>query len=336
MKTTIYDVIEDYITNGKTGSIATIVSKDGSSPRNTGAKMFVGEDEKVYETIGGGGLEYKVQKQAMKSMDNDEPQLMEIRLDSEEVGSDGDICGGVVEVFLEPVLEKHSEVYQRIDHLEKNGKKGILITSFNGKYQKTLLEEDMTITGDSIGLDDDYSFQDNINQPQPKVADETLIETIHPSPVLYIFGAGHVSQFISPLADTVGFQVVVIDDREEFANKEGFPEAHKVIVENFMDVFNQLNFTGEEYVVIVTRGHQFDKDVLEESLKKETKYLGMIGSRTKVNMILEYMKKSGYDPGKVDAVHSPIGLSISAETPQEIAVSIVGELIQVRRENPKE
>ena len=85
-------------------------------------------------------------------------------------------------------------------------------------------------------------------------------------------------------------------------------------------------------MVIVTRGHQFDKDVLEESLKKETKYLGMIGSRTKVKMILEYLKKTGYNPEKVEAVHSPIGLSISAETPQEIAVSIVAEMIQVRRE----
>ncbi|NYB27089.1 MAG: XdhC family protein [Methanobacteriaceae archaeon] len=332
MKTTIYDVIRDYIANGKTGTIATIVSKDGSSPRNTGAKMFVGEDEKVYETIGGGGLEYKVQKHAIKSIGNDEPQLMEIRLDSEEVGSDGDICGGVVEVFLEPVLEKHAEVYQRIDHLEKNGEKGIFITSFNGKYQKTLLEEDMSITGDSIRLDDNSFFQSNINQLQPRLMDETLIETIHPSPILYLFGAGHVSQFISPLADTVGFQVVVIDDREEFANKKRFPNANKLIIKDFKDVFNQLNFTGEEYVVIVTRGHQFDKDVLEESLKKETKYLGMIGSRTKVKMILEYMKECGYDEEKVDGVHSPIGLSISAETPQEIAVSIVAEMIQVRRE----
>lgn len=332
MKTTIYDVIEEYLANGKKGSIATIVSKDGSGPRNTGAKMFVGEDEKVYETIGGGGLEYKIQKQAIETVGDDEPQLIEIRLDSEEVTSDEDICGGVVEVFLEPVLEKHREVYRRIDHLEKNGEKGILITSFNEKFQKTLLEEDMTVTGDDINMDYDSFFQSNINNLEPQVEDGKLIQTIHPSPVLYIFGAGHVSQFIAPLADTVGFQVVVIDDREEFASKERFPNAHKVIVEDFRGVFDQLNFTGEEYVVIVTRGHQYDKDVLEESLKRETKYRGMIGSKTKVKMILDYMKECGYDEEKVDGVHSPIGLSISAETPQEIAVSIVAELIQVRRE----
>ncbi len=146
-----------------------------------------------------------------------------------------------------------------------------------------------------------------------------------------MFGAGHVAQYITPLADTVGFQVTVIDDREEFATKERFPNAHDVLVEDFKGVFDQLSFTGEEYVVIVTRGHN-DQTVLEESLKRDAKYLGMIGSKTKVKMILDYMKESGYDVEKIDAVHSPIGLFINAETPQEIAVSIVGELIEVRRD----
>jgi xanthine dehydrogenase accessory factor len=129
----------------------------------------------------------------------------------------------------------------------------------------------------------------------------------------------------------VGFYVVIIDDREEFANEERFPDADEVLVESFYDVFNHLNFTGSEYVVIVTRGHQFDRDVLIESLKKDTKYVGMIGSRRKVKMVLEHMKEIGLDPEAVDNVYSPIGLSINAETPQEIAVSIVGELVKVRR-----
>lgn len=332
MKTTIYDVIKECIDNGKKGAIATLITREGSAPRNAGAKMFVGEDGTVFETIGGGGLEYKVQLQAIESMGTHEPQLIEVRLDAEEVTSDEDICGGVVEVFLEPVLEKHYEIYNRIDEVERRGEKGILITSFNGKYKKTLIEEDLTVTGDGIGRDKESFLQDNINNLSPQVDDGTLVETIHPSPVLYVFGAGHVAQYITPLADTVGFQVTVIDDREEFVTRERFPDAHDLIVEDFKGVFNQLNFAGEEYVVIVTRGHQNDKDVLEESLQRDTKYIGMIGSKTKVGMILDYMKETGYDEEKVDEVYSPIGLSISADTPQEIAVSIVGELIQVRRE----
>ena len=130
----------------------------------------------------------------------------------------------------------------------------------------------------------------------------------------------------------VGFYVVIIDDRSEFANSERFPDADEILVESFYDVFNHLKFTGTEFIVIVTRGHQYDRDVLKESLKKETRYVGMIGSKRKVKMVLEHMKEIGLDPEAVDRVYSPIGLSINAETPQEIAVSIVGELVKVRRE----
>ncbi|WP_321423179.1 XdhC/CoxI family protein [uncultured Methanobacterium sp.] len=332
MKDTIYEVIEGYMDEGKTGSIATIISRDGSSPRDVGAKMFIGEDGKIHDTIGGGGLEYKVQKHAMATMGHEKAQMIKIKMDGEEVASDGMICGGNVEVFLEPALEKHRQLYQRLEHLEKNGKKGVLITSLRGEFMKTLIERDMRITGDPLNASNDLAlFQNHISNITPQITNKTLVETIHPSPPLYIFGAGHVSQFIAPLATNVGFQVTVIDDRHQFANSERFPDAHQVIVEDFQEVFNNLSFTGEEYVVIVTRGHQHDRDVLEESLKRETKYLGMIGSRRKVKMILEHMKECGYPPEKVDKVYSPIGLSIKAETPQEIAVSIVGELITVRR-----
>lgn len=334
MKNTIYDIIEEYIENDKTGSIATVISREGSAPRDAGAKMFVGEDGQTYETIGGGNLEFKVQKQAMTTMNTDEPQFVRVKMDSKEVASDGMICGGEVEVFLEPIQKKHLELYRKLEQMEKNGKKGILITNLNGKLEKTLVDEDMTLTGDDINIWDKNSFfYKNINKIHPQTVEDTLIETIHPSPLLYIFGAGHISQFIAPLANTIGFQVVVIDDRSEFANKERFPDAHELIVKDFQEVFNQLKFSGEEFVVIVTRGHQYDRDVLEESLKRKTKYLGMIGSKMKVKMILEQMRKLGYDEEKVDNVYSPIGLSINADTPQEIAVSITAELIKVRRNN---
>jgi xanthine dehydrogenase accessory factor len=332
MKDTIYEIIEKYMDNGKTGSIATIISRDGSSPRDVGAKMFIGEDGKIHDTIGGGSLEYKVQTHALNTIGTDKPQLIKIRMNSEEVTSDGMICGGNVEVFLEPVLEKHRQLYRRLEHLEENGEKGVLITSLKGEFKKTLLEKDMRITGDVIDTGNDNSiFQNNISNILPQVTDGTLVETIHPSPPLYIFGAGHVSQFIAPLASTVGFQVVVIDDRAEFINRERFPDAHELMIEDFQEVFNHISFTGEEFVVIVTRGHQNDRDVLEKSLKMETKYLGMIGSKRKVKMILKNMKERGYDEEKIDSVYSPIGLPIKAETPQEIAVSIVAELIKVRR-----
>jgi xanthine dehydrogenase accessory factor len=128
----------------------------------------------------------------------------------------------------------------------------------------------------------------------------------------------------------VDFSVTVIDDREEFANKERFPDANEIIVDNFQNVFNRLKFTGKEFVTIVTRGHQYDAGVLGETMKRQTRYIGMIGSKRKVAIVFDHMKKSGFSDEAIKRVHAPIGLTIHAETPQEIAVSIVAELIKVR------
>jgi len=333
MDMNMYEIIENYLKNGKIGAIATVISRDGSAPRDVGAKMFVGEDGKIHGTIGGGNLEHGVYKQAMSTMGTRKPEMIPIRMDSEEVASDGMICGGNVDVFLEPVLGKNLELYSRLGELKRMGLNGVLVTQFNGeKYLKTAIEENAKISGDAIAEDDKKTFLKHIRNTDLHFEDGIIIESLHISPQLYVFGAGHVSQFISKIAKMVGFYVVIIDDRKEFANKERFPDADEILVESFYDVFNHLKFTGTEYIVIVTRGHQYDRDMLVESLKNDTKYIGMIGSRRKVKMVLEHMKEMGLDPESIDNVYSPIGLSINAETPQEIAVSIVGELIKIRRE----
>lgn len=218
--------------------------------------------------------------------------------------------------------------------MKKTGQNGVLVTQFNGeKFLKTVIEENMETHGDYITEEDKKAFFKHMHDTNLHIRDNIIIEALRISPPLYIFGAGHVSQFIAKIAKMVGFYVAVIDDRSEFANNERFPDVDEIHVESFHDVFNNLQFTGNEYIVIVTRGHQYDTDVLKNSLKKETRYVGMIGSKGKVKMVLEHMKEIGFDPEAVDNVHSPIGLSISAETPQEIAISIVAELIKIRREN---
>ena len=129
----------------------------------------------------------------------------------------------------------------------------------------------------------------------------------------------------------VDFNVVVVDDREDFANRERFPEAGEIIVGNFLHVFGGLHFYGNEYVAVLTRGHKHDALVLEEVLKKPTRYVGMIGSKRKSALILGHLRQKGVDENTLRSVHAPIGLDIKAETPQEIAVSIVAELIAVKR-----
>lgn len=328
----MYEIVEDYLKNEKIGAIATVISRDGSAPRDVGAKMFIGEEGKIYGTIGGGNLEHSVYKQALSTMGTEKPEMIHIRMDSKEVASDGMICGGNIDVLLEPVHLKNIELYRRLGELKRMGLNGVLVTQFDGEnYFKTVIEENAEISGDPISEEDKNAFLKHMRSTDLQFKDGVIVESLHIAPSLYVFGAGHVSQFISKIAKMVGFYVVIIDDRAEFASRERFPDADEVLVESFYDVFNRLNFTGSEYVVIVTRGHQFDRDVLIESLKKDAKYIGMIGSRRKVKMVLEHMKEIGLDPEAVDNVYSPIGLSINAETPQEIAVSIVGELVKVRR-----
>ncbi|MCP4668449.1 MAG: XdhC/CoxF family protein, partial [Deltaproteobacteria bacterium] len=159
---------------------------------------------------------------------------------------------------------------------------------------------------------------------------EVFVEAFISDPALFIFGGGHVSREIVPLANLVGFKVVVIDDREEFAKTEQFPQAREVHQYPFEGVMDRLAVDASSYLVIVTRGHIHDKMVLEQSLRTKAGYIGMIGSRRKRNMIYENLLEQGFTQKDLARVHSPIGLDIGAETPEEIAVSIVAELIQVR------
>ncbi len=165
--------------------------------------------------------------------------------------------------------------------------------------------------------------------------DGIVVELVAVPPHLYIFGAGHVSRYISMTAKMAEFDVTVIDDRESFANKERFPEADEIIVEEFEPLFRHLSMEPDSYAVIVTRGHAHDALVLEEVLKKPCKYVGMIGSKRKTQIVFDHLKASGVDGSTLQQVHAPIGIEIDAETPQEIAVSIVAELIKARRDRNK-
>jgi len=329
----IYETIEEYLKKNKTGIIATVITRAGSAPRDVGAKMFVKKDGKLYGTIGGGRLEHSAYQEAMSMMEKGGPKLLHIRMNAREVASNGMICGGDVDVFLEPVLEKYRALYGRLEYLEKRGKRGVLVTKFDkNNFIKILVEDDFTMHGDDVSEKDRDAFLQHLYETKPCVTEGLVIEPLQISSSLYIFGAGHVSQYIAKIAQMAGFSVTVIDDREEFANKERFPDADEIIIDDFQNVFDRLKFTGKEFVTIVTRGHQFDAGVLGETLKRQTRYVGMIGSKRKVAMVFDFMKKSGFDDEAIKKVHAPIGLAIHAETPQEIAVSIVAELIKVRGE----
>jgi xanthine dehydrogenase accessory factor len=329
----LYEAVEQYVTGKAKGVLATVIYRAGSAPRDVGAKMFTGDDGKCFGTVGGGRLEFDVRNEAMRIMERGETKILHFRMNAKEVADDGMLCGGDVDILLEPVNEKYIELYRKVGRLLQKGGKGVVVTGFEGStIRKTLIEQDAGITGDILTDKEIQKYYDYIQKNQPVVIDGVVVEPLKVFSLLYVFGAGHVSQFISKIAKIVDFYVVVVDDREEFANRERFPEADEIVAEDFHRAFEKLQFTGQEFITIVTRGHQYDADVLLEAMKRPLKYIGMIGSRRKVKIILDFMRESGFSEEAIGKVHAPIGLAIGAETPQEIAVSIVAELIKVRGE----
>jgi xanthine dehydrogenase accessory factor len=328
----IYEAVDDYLSRGRGGTIATITNKKGAAPREEGAKMFIGDDGRFFGTVGGGCVEAEVWQEARRVAKAQTVKVLHFQMNGKLVEDEGMICGGNVDIFLEPIHERYRALYREARALEKSGKSALIVTTYSeSSFRKSLVREDGSVVGDELEEALKASFQLHINEKRPVVREGTVIEPIVSSSLLYLFGAGHVSQYVSRLAAMVDFNIVVVDDRSDFANAERFPEAAEIIVEDFQNVFQRLSFYGNEYVAILTRGHKHDALVLEEVMKRPTRYVGMIGSRRKTRLIFDHLKAKGFEESALNMVHAPIGLGIQAETPQEIAVSIVAELIEVKR-----
>lgn len=255
-KMDIYEEIVKLRHEGRKAALATIVNVRGSIPSFQTAKMLVRDDGSITGTIGGGCVEAEVWQAAREVMEQEKPRMLTFNLNQNPKYDTGLVCGGTLEIFVEPVLPVSS---------------------------------------------------------------------------LYVFGAGHVAYNIYKVACVAGFNVVIVDDRETYANRERFPEALEIHAEEFDVSLRNIAPTESSFVVIVTRGHRDDMRVLRWAVDTPARYIGMIGSKRKVITIYRELEKEGVDPSKFDRVHAPVGLDIGAVTPEEIAVSVVAEMIAVRR-----
>jgi len=327
----IFDIILMYLDRGSNGVLATVVRRTGSAPRDVGAKMFVTGDGGVFGTVGGGKLESDAYNKAMEMMGKDTTMVFGVNMDATRVEDKDMLCGGNVDLLLEPVTERHRNVYEAAIRCREEREPAVIFTRFDvGVFAKSLIRGDGAVVGDPVDQNAMERCMDVLGQREPELSGNTFAEPVRIIVPLYIFGAGHVSQHLSKIAKTAGFFVTVIDDRKEFANTERFGDADSIVVGEFRDAFYSLDFTGNEYVVILTRSHEHDAMVLEEVLKRRTKYTGMMGSSRKVGIIIDRLHEKGFDRKVTAGVHAPIGVAIDAETPQEIAVSIVAELIKVK------
>jgi xanthine dehydrogenase accessory factor len=338
--------INEELEAGRPVVLVSIMSMQGSTPRRSGTKMAVGADGKGYGTIGGSLLEDAAIRESKKVFSSGKSKVLSYELTGKDPTAPDMICGGRAEILLEylPATQENNEFSRQWHEAVQRGKDFYLLTRL--KCEDDAIE----ISGHSIIYSDGGPFSPestvvDIEKLKPELRNITdtavlaigdarvMVDHIRKLKTLYCFGAGHVAVPTAHLAALAGFRVVVIDDRPEYANAERFPEAHDIVViKDFNNAFEAQEVDEDSFIVIVTRGHQYDRMVLEQSLKTNAKYIGMISSRRKRDAIYEYLMSQGVKKERLEQVHSPIGINIGGETPEEIAVSIVAELIKVRSE----
>ncbi|MGA2515308.1 MAG: XdhC family aldehyde oxidoreductase maturation factor [Thermodesulfobacteriota bacterium] len=351
----IYVDIVRALENKEKCALATLVNRIGSAPRAVGAKYLVKGDGTSVGSIGGGCVEAEVWQEAQKVMETGKGRILHFDLTSEQLAEGGLICGGNIDIFLEPLEEDFLSIYQEAAKIRQKGGSAILATlvsvdadfpkregpkilmktsgeKFGSLFGGVELRKKLLSEG-KILLKEKRPKMSVLNSEQRKV--EVLLEPVFCEPTVYIFGGGHISEQLAPLVKKVHFRVMVIDDREMFANRERFPEVDEVVVSEFEKCFDRLDVDDSSYIVIVTRGHLYDGFVLEQAIKTNARYIGMIGSKKKIKTLYQSLKKKGISKETLERVHAPIGLDINSETPEEIAVSIVAELIKIRGESPR-
>jgi xanthine dehydrogenase accessory factor len=341
----VYQELQRALATGEKCVLARIIRQTGSAPRTVGTKLLVRADGHPVGTIGGGLLEHEVLRKAREVMASGRPAVLEVRLTGQDAAASEMICGGNVDVLVEPVSPEDAgaaSVFQELAEMAVQGRRGVLVTVLT-EGRRSVLRSVVTETGrvigdarkrfEAAGVDPKrwtgtrrFALETTVHGTGPVL----FVEPVEPEAVLVLFGAGHISTFVAPFARRVGFRVCVIDDREEFANPERFPDAERILVCPVVEAFGRIDVTPATYLVIVTRGHIHDRDALRVALTTRPAYLGMIGSRRKRDLIYAALMEEGVAAEDLRRVHCPIGIAIGAETPQEIAVSIVAELIQAR------
>ena len=321
--------------------MALILSQEGSTPRTAGTRMLFDADGTVAGTIGGGRIEARVMEKAREMLGKPGAVMLSFDLTSEIADAMDMICGGKLEILMESVApdETNRLFFSSLLRMLDQRQKGLMVTelleSDSAIYQvgRVVLGQDDEVFGNPDLKSTIASIPKKLRTPVLTQSGNRwfLIEPVMAAGTVYLFGAGHVSLQTAILAKRVGFDTVVLDDRAEFANATRFPDADEVrVLASFEQAFEGLEIHADSYLVILTRGHLHDKTVLRQALKTPACYIGMIGSRKKRDAVYRALEKEGFSSADFEKVHCPIGLSIGAQTPEEIAVSIVAEMIHAR------
>ncbi len=332
-------------------TFATVVKTDGSTPQKPGSSAILTKEGLIAGTIGGGAIEHQIRQKAAEAIQTKKSGVYSFVLNDDISAEDSMICGGGMTIFLDAAPEDHLQVFEDLAESYQNRIPGVLITTCTAgsdsgfavrrfwithtnlsSVAESLTDEVIQTTNELFIRSAFNDFREIIVHTSPGFEDNyTFLESIIPLPQLIIAGAGHVGKALTHLGKLLGFEVTVWDDRQDYTNKENLPDADILLSGSLDSSLGKIKAGPDTFIVIVTRGHQKDAEVLKLFIASGAGYIGMIGSRKKVAQVRDLSLKEGWATNtQWEKIHAPVGLKIHAESVQEIAVSIAAQLIQER------
>lgn len=341
----IYEEALKLIDSEEEFAFATIITDAGSTPRSKGTKMLIKRNKGIIGTIGGGSMESICIEKAVDVIKNEKSIIYTFNLSNKDASKLDMICGGQGEILIDYISYKDKnnlEVFSKALEASKGNKKGWIVSilsennSLYKERQILFVTDDNKLIGEFYG---EEKVKDKLLNGASRIdihgdsidGVRFVVDKVHSGGRAYIFGAGHVSKDVAVVLNLLEFETVVIDDRDEFANSERFPKSEIVVLDSLEDIPN-LGVDDDSYILIITRGHIYDYNVLEWALQTKAYYIGMIGSKTKIKLTYDKLRNKGYSQDDLDKICAPIGIKLKAQTPAEIAVSIGAELINYRAE----
>jgi xanthine dehydrogenase accessory factor len=354
----MYRQVKQFMDDGETLAVATIVSTLGSTPRGVGAKMVTTASGEILGTVGGGCGEAEVRREAIQVIRTRKPTLVRVEL-LDEIESDSPaVCGGILNVFVDPWWQDAQapvcgKLTEELIHVTDEGAAAVMATVIqadhlddvhpgdkclirNGALKSGSINNEELLQAILKEADNRLSKEDSrqviLELPGTAGKAEVFFEVLTAIRKAIIVGAGHLAIPLVQIAKMLGFHVTVLDDRVIYANRDRFPQADEVLAGDMAETLSQMEITPQTYIILITRGHQFDEPCLRAVIHKPAKYIGMIGSKRRIKACFIRFRDEDKIPEELlKRVYAPIGLDINAESPEEIALSIIAEMVKVRR-----
>lgn len=338
---------------GEPAALATLLSSQGFVPVDANRKLLVTSAGKLLGMVGNASLAAEICTEARRVLEVNQRSLPQFLVPSQDAAVNGCYNQWTVEMLIEPLSEHSQELLRALVALEETGHRGMLVTILTDHPRHPAGRRKLLVCDDGLtmgGLNDatleafvTRRVQEALQGEQGAIEDyqtaegdmlRLLFEPILPTPTLYVFGCGQVTSPLVRAATLVGFRVRVIDNDAVFANQARFPEADATLVMAFDRVGEAFDFGPDDYVVLMTRGHQHDQQILAQISACQARYLGMLGSKRRITAMWQALEAQGMDRRYLERIHAPIGLDIRARSAAEISISILAEIIQARRTDP--